>query len=339
MLVGRLWAWLGKKAAPAPAVKPSAMELIKARMAGKRNDPWKLAIVVEDGSMRWVVAAGMLSLLEQYGIDADLMLGNSGGGLALAYYAAGQTREGSLCLRYLNRLGFERDGDSRRFIDAGRLWRSEPVMDINGMVDVVFSRKIPLDWDSLRASAAPVYMLAMDRAGETVMQPLHGVDKAEQKTALKNTARIPWVAHDPADETVLWDGGMAGGLPVRQALDMGATHVLVIRCNGANDGRGEKLQWLERYVIWPVLWWKSRIHYAQVRARHDKHFDILAWLKKAGDDVLVLAMPQVEIGGTEDDEGRLFRQLVDAYRYAAGALGLAEPSLPHAWVEEAEAYL
>jgi predicted patatin/cPLA2 family phospholipase len=284
MFLERLWHWFGKRAKPAVVVKPSVLELIKARMAdkrsepGKRNDPWKLAVVAEDGSMRWVVAAGMLSLLEHYGVAADMMVGNSGGGLALAYYATGQTREGSLCLRHLNRLGFDRNGASRRFIDVKRLLGKEPVMDINGMVDKVFSHKVPLDWRALRASAAPVYVLAMSAEGATVMQPLHGVNEAEQKLALKNTARIPWVTHDMGDDDVLWDGGMAGGLPVQQALDMGATHVLVVRCNGANEGRRDKLAPLEKYVIWPMLWWKSRIHYQLVKARHDKHFDILDWL-------------------------------------------------------------
>ncbi|MBI1308654.1 MAG: hypothetical protein GC129_02190 [Proteobacteria bacterium] len=137
-------------------VKPSVRELVELRRRDKsepgvRKDPWKLAVVAEDGAMLWVVAAGILSRLEEHGVFPDMVVGTSGGGEAVVYYAAQQTRSCSAkVLTHLSHRGFDGDGRSRRFIDTKRLMTREPVMDLEGMVDVVFSQRAPVDFDGLR---------------------------------------------------------------------------------------------------------------------------------------------------------------------------------------------
>jgi hypothetical protein len=63
----------------------------------------------------------MMSLLEHYGIAADMLVGTSSGGMAACYYATGDMRRGATVFRYVGRKGYERDGRSRRLVDLRRL--------------------------------------------------------------------------------------------------------------------------------------------------------------------------------------------------------------------------
>lgn len=324
--------------------KPSVQQLIHARLRdktskpGQRNDPYKLAIAAEGGGMKWVVAAGIMARLEQHGIAADLVVGTSGGGLASAYYAAGQVRYGCTCVRYLNRKGYGGDGKSKRFINPARVIKRQPAMDIEGLVDIVFSKRVPLNWEALRKGSTPAYMTAVSNSGVLHLLPLHGADEAAQKLALKNTSRVPAAAHHAADENVLWDGVLLANLPVKQAFEKGATHVLAVRCGGAHDKIHDTLQGLWR-VIALVAHWQNRKMLPLLKQALKRQASEMIELQSAGPEVLVLALPHVTIGVAEDDEGRLFRHMVAGYRHAGQVLGLPEAPLPAEWEPDAALYL
>lgn len=324
---------------------PTVLELIHARLAdrssrpGHRNDPYTLAVVAEDGSMRWVVAAGFLSRLEAHGIQADLILGTSGGGLAITYYAAGHTRHGSLSLRYLNKKGYDRDGKSKKFIDATRLLKGQPAMDGVGMVETVFSQRVPLSFENLARSLTPAYLTATTRAGETVLQPLHGQPPEAIKLAMQNTARVPFLAHSARDKSVLWDGGLKASIPVQQALDLGATHVLVVRCKDSIPATFRQQFNAEELLIKPALRLQAPDLFHLLRQRGHHAAQTLSMLAQNHPHIHVLGLPQVTMSYAEDDEAKLFRQLVEAWHFAGPALGLPEQPLPTEWAPEAAMYL
>ncbi len=328
------------------AAVPSVLELIHNRLKdgsspGYRKDPFILAIAAEDGSMRWVVAAGLLARLETHGIFPDLIVGTSGGGLAASYFAGGAMQQGAMVIRYMNRKGFERDGVSRRFINPYRLLRGQPVMDVETTVDYVFTEKTPMPWAKLQKSPVPTYLTAVTGQGELVLQPLHGQERTAQQWAMKNTGRIPFIAFNPRDTTVLWDGGLRASIPLQPALDLGATHVLVVRCKGAQHTFDELIQpsWVETYVLNPALRLQAPHLLNMVKERP-------AYLKPSFDalinpasNIMQLALPRVDVGMMEDDEGALFRQVVKAYIFAGRALGLPDQPLPSEWQPEAGMYL
>ncbi|HEX2858956.1 MAG TPA: patatin-like phospholipase family protein [Alphaproteobacteria bacterium] len=288
--------------------------------------------------MKWVVAAGMLARLEQHGITADLVVGTSGGGLVSAYYASGQVRYGCTCVRYLNRKGYGRDGKSKRFINPARLIKRQPAMDIEGLVDTVFGQLVPLDWNTLRKGNIPAYMTAVGNNGVLHLLPLHGVSEAEQKMALKNTSRVPAAAHHAADEDVLWDGVLLASLPVKQAFEKGATHVLAVRCGGSDDKVHDTLQGLWR-VIALLAHWQNRKMLPLLKQALKRQAGELVELQSAGPEVLVMALPHVTIGVAEDDEAKLFRHMVAGYRHAGQMLELPDAPLPPEWEPETALYL
>lgn len=326
---------------------PTVLELIHARLAdkssqpGHRNDPYKLAIAAEDGSMRWVVAAGLLSRLEAHGIYPDLIVGTSGGGLAASYYAAGAMRQGAMTVRYLNAKGFNRDGRSHKFINPWRLLNGRPVMDVHGAIHTVFTERVPLPWDALRRAPAPTWLTAVTREGELVLQPLHGQDKPAQQLSMVNTARIPFIAHNPRDASVMWDGGMVASIPVKEALELGATHVLIIRCKSGGDTITQltKLSKIEKYLIHPRLRRHAPDLLGTLRQRGDYLTNAFNRIAQASGNIFTLALPRVDIGMAESDEGNLFRQLIKAYNYAGTALNLPDQPLPEEWQPDAAHYL
>lgn len=327
-----------------PMPIPTVRELIHARLQDgstptTRKDPYKLAIAAEDGSMRWVVAAGLLSRLEAHGIFPDLIVGTSGGGLAASYFAAGQTRHGAMALRHMTSRGYYRDGESTRFIDPFRFARNQPVMDINGLVDVVFAECVPLNFAYLTHCPIPVYLTATQRDGENVLQALHMQTPAEHKTAMKNTARIPFLAHSARDEDVLWDGGLSASIPLQQALDLGATHVLVVRCKGQNEAVSLQISGIEKFVVRPALHAGSKDLLHLLNQRPVRHAEILAQLAQNHPHIATLSLPNVTLSLSETREGRLFRQLVEAWHYAGVSLGLPNQPLPAEWKEPAGMYL
>lgn len=323
---------------------PTVPELIHARLQdkstpGTRKDPYKLAVVAEDGSMRWVVAAGFLSRLEAHGIQADIIVGTSGGGLTATYYAAGHTREGVMVLRHLSTRGFNLDNKSPKFLETTRMLRSKPAMDIEGAVDIVFTHKIPLNFAALKNSKVPTYLTATTRTGETILQPLHGQSPEAIRLAMKNTARVPVIGHSPRDASVMWDGGLKAGLPVTQALSLGATHILAIRCKDSMPFTFRQKINAEEMLVKPVLFLLARdlFHLLCGRGHHTAH--TLSLLAQGLPHMFTLGLPHVKLHYGETSEAKLFRQLVEAWHHAGKALNLPEIPLPADWQPEAAKYL
>ncbi|MBI1308655.1 MAG: hypothetical protein GC129_02195 [Proteobacteria bacterium] len=170
-----------------------------------------------------------------------------------------------------------------------------------------------------------------------MLQPMHQLPVEGQRMAMKNTARIPIFGHHPKDQDVLWDGGMLAGIPAQEAMELGATHVLVVRCQPA----GFKKEWpsfLDHGVLQPMLW-KHKDLQGLLRRRLGLRAKAIKWLAEAGPEVMVLAVPKIDIGRTEVNEGKLFRQLVSAYSAAGPVLGFGEAALPPEWKALAEEYL
>ncbi len=289
--------------------------------------------------MRWVVAAGLLSRLEAHGIYPDLIVGTSGGGLASTYYAAGQTRHGAMALRHMTSRGFNRDGQSARFIDPMRFAQNKPAMDINGLIDVIFTDCVPLNYAYLTHCPIPVYLTATRRDGEGVLQTMHGEPPAVHKCAMKNTARIPFLAHSSRDKEVLWDGGLSASIPLQQAFDLGATHVLVVRCKGRNESAALQISGIEKYVVRPALQTSAKDLLHLLDTRPQRHAQILAELARNHAHIYTLALPSVTLNLAETREAKLFRQLVEAWHHAGESLGLPHQPLPAEWAPEAAKYL
>src|ERR687897_1685518 len=115
------------------ATHPVAAVLRERRLAGSRpgarEDPHRVALVLEGGGMRGVVSAGMTAALERLGLTPcfDLVVGASAGAINGAALIAGVAREGAAAY----------DGPlaSRSFVNPARALRGRPVIDVNYVLE------------------------------------------------------------------------------------------------------------------------------------------------------------------------------------------------------------
>ncbi|PWR25036.1 patatin-like phospholipase family protein [Zavarzinia aquatilis] len=192
---------------------------------GARADGQRLALVIEGGGMRGVIAGGMVSALEHLGLTTafDAVYGTSAGACAGAYLLAGQALPGT-------RIFYE-DINNRRFISLPRLARGRPAMDVDFLVDHVMTAVKPLDTARLIAAAIPLTMMAT-RVADAAPVPLTGFrDHGEVMRALRATSRVPLLSGPPVpgpDGALLVDGALSAPVPVGIAEREGASHVLVL---------------------------------------------------------------------------------------------------------------
>lgn len=100
------------------------------------NQQGKTAIIMAGGAMRSVHGAGFLYALrnELHLREPDMMIGSSGDAGNILYYCAGQCEEMKrVWIEWLT---------TTKFISFKRFWR---IMDVDYLVDDVFSKREPLD--------------------------------------------------------------------------------------------------------------------------------------------------------------------------------------------------
>src|SRR3712207_4586896 len=192
---------------------------------GARQDPRRGALVLEGGSMRGVVSAGMTAALERMGLTAaiDLVVGCSAGALNGAALIAGVARAG--VGMYHGVL------PSRDFVNPARLLIGRPALDVRFVLSHATTDLDPERHDRTLASPIELYCVALDleRAEPATFTGMRS--KEELWDVLLATTRMPWIGGPPVriGERRYVDGALACPIPVQTAFDAGATHVLVLQ--------------------------------------------------------------------------------------------------------------
>lgn len=197
--------------------------------------------------MRGVISAGMLSALEELGMDGvfDAVYGSSAGAINAAYFLAGQARLGTSI--------YYEDINNRRFINLGRAAIGRPIVDIGFLLDEVTVHRKRLDVDRVLASPTPLSVLATDVAtGQRAT--LNGFrDGRRLRDALRAGATMPVMAGPPReyDGRSYLDASLSEPIPVPTAEADGHTHVLALLTRSAT--RRPKPSLLDRYFVEPRL--------------------------------------------------------------------------------------
>jgi predicted patatin/cPLA2 family phospholipase len=220
--------------------------LAEGSLPGQRNDEHKVVLAVEGGGMRGAVSAGMLLALEQLGLrnSFDEVVGTSAGAIAGAFFVVEQGTKGSaLYYTVLN---------SQRFVDRRRLFRSDPIMDIDYLVNDAFDDH-GFDWGGLVNSSIPLFATVSPTEPDNPIRLFRvGETEAFARSVLVATASIPVVAGPSkiVDDVAYVDGGMIEAVPWRSAMQRGATHVLAVRSRRyVEDGRPEDYNLVERTTM------------------------------------------------------------------------------------------
>jgi predicted patatin/cPLA2 family phospholipase len=207
---------------------PSVAELIRLRLDQKsvrrqRQDPYELALVIEGGGMRGVVAGGMVTAIQELGLAGcfDTIHGSSAGACAGAYLMADQARLGTS-------IYFE-DINNSKVTNPRRLWAGRAIMDTGFITDDVMRTTKRLDVDKIIATPDQLHIIATSTTAEELHYSRYA-DPNEFFAILRGTITMPIVGGRSVNVGghELVDGGMVQQIPFRSAVENGATHVLIL---------------------------------------------------------------------------------------------------------------
>jgi predicted patatin/cPLA2 family phospholipase len=205
-----------------------------------RADPHHLALVIEGGGMRGVVASAMATALQKRSLlnSFDSIHGSSAGACAGAYFLAGQAG--------LSTRTYYEDINNRRFINRRRPAIGRPILNTHFLIDHVMRVIKPLDVNQILV------------AGDVLHVVTTGADSGEARiynqfrntehffAILKASITIPIMAGAPVevDGVRLVDGGMVQQIALHSAILAGASHILVLmtRKDGELEREGRTLQ-------------------------------------------------------------------------------------------------
>jgi predicted patatin/cPLA2 family phospholipase len=193
-------------------------------MPGARTDNHHIALAIEGGGMVSVNAGGMVSALESLGLrDAfDSVHGSSAGAGCGAYFVSRNALSGARTL--YDRL------DLKQFIDINRMFRGKPIVDTQYLIDEAMLKDHPLDAEKVISSDIPLYISSTDIDSGRTKVDCEFRDKKHFWEVLKGSMSLPFVA-GPAitlDGCRLLDGGLVEQFGLGSAIDVGATHILVL---------------------------------------------------------------------------------------------------------------
>jgi predicted acylesterase/phospholipase RssA len=192
---------------------------------GHRTDGLRIALAIEGGAMRGTISAGMALALDELGLTSafDAVYGASAGAITGAWLLSSRP-EG---LR-----GWAEPSYARTLIRWSALLRGRPVVDVRGLIEVVYQTEFPMDFGSILASEVEYHPLATDAitGQSTDLRPLI-TDPAELRLALRASASLPFLAGPPVRlrGRRFYDAGISESIPFRTPLAQGATHILVLR--------------------------------------------------------------------------------------------------------------
>jgi predicted patatin/cPLA2 family phospholipase len=191
---------------------------------GARSDGRRVALAIEGGGMRGVVSAGMTAAIEQLGLlDAfDEVHGASAGAFNAAFLLAGQ----AAYLATLYKHGF---GDPQ-FVSFWRALRGGPALDMDHVINHVWTRQRPLRFDAILSSAIDLHCTATDADQASIVDLTELRSEEEIRCALRASGRLPWLAGPPVSfrGRRFLDATLAEAIPVQAAFST-ATDVLVLQ--------------------------------------------------------------------------------------------------------------
>jgi predicted patatin/cPLA2 family phospholipase len=193
----------------------------------KKNDHFKLGLVIEGGGMRGVVGTAMASALHFLGlVDVfDAVYGASAGSLTGTFFVTNRAPFGPAV--YYENL------NNDNFIDLKRgLWSEKPTLDLDYLIwDVLVNIK-PMDWVGVMNSPIPLHIIVSSlNQGKAVDFVSNEIpNKEDLFTLLKASACIPLVAGPPVEYKgdLLSDASVYESIPYKVAVKDGCTHILCL---------------------------------------------------------------------------------------------------------------
>jgi predicted patatin/cPLA2 family phospholipase len=220
------------------------IEVLQSRAKTRSSsDTFHVALVIEGGGMRAVYAAGMAEELQQLGLIPlfDSFHGSSAGALIAAYTIADQADISAQI--YCN------EATTRDFINVRRIFSRRPVMNIGWMINDVFQKLRPLNIKRVLERGSDLTVIATSLAEFKAVRLSNFSSPAQLLSALEASAFLPIMAGRAKDRDgiSLVDGGLSERIGIRSAIDVGATHVLILLTKPQADQRKMALGWKDYF--------------------------------------------------------------------------------------------
>lgn len=179
------------------------------------------ALIIEGGAMRSVFSAGLLDgFLAEHFNPFDLYIGVSAGAYNLATYMAGRS---GLSLRIFLELA-----TSKNFINYSRFILGGHLLDLDWLFATAMAES-HFAPEQVYAQGKPLYVCVTDvNSGKAVYVDTNP-DNLEQ--AIKASTALPLLyrGFPLVEQRPMTDGGVADGIPVAEAIRLGAQQIMVIR--------------------------------------------------------------------------------------------------------------
>ncbi len=308
----------------------------KALGVQERVDPQqrKVALVVEGGAMGAVVSGGMMLWLERMGLNDgfDFVIGASAGALSAPYFVAKQAREGlPIYWEHINNGKFIKN-------PLGFLLFGRPLFSLEYLVDEVYTKKVPLDFEAVLQSGKFVAVATDVETGGPVA--LSNFKSAEEiKISIKASACLPVLGGPPVEfrGDRLWDPILSEPIPVVTAKNLGCTDVVVLLSSPVSKFRRNKnkkgTHWTPSKFIKGLLMKKAltslnsefpllarKMFYAGV-TRHKMITDEIEKIKESGVRV-VLVEPKLRVSMSEKRAVTLQQGAQEGFRAISSVFGV-----------------
>ena len=215
--------------------------------------------------MRGAWAAGVLAYLQEHGRQQyDLVYAASSGACSAAYFVADMWDTGLTIWREL----------ACNVVCKSNLLRHKPIIDLAYLVDHVIRTRAPLSVEALQKAATKFYIVLTDcLMGEPVY--FHVCDD-RVFAALRATSSMAMATRgfDFVDGKPYADGGVADPIPIRRAIQDGATDITVVMTHDPAFRLKPVPHWLGK-VAYPDFPMVARVWTARQNVNYNAALDLM----------------------------------------------------------------
>src|ERR1035438_8396451 len=238
---------------------------MSAPMVGNATARRQTALIVEGGAMRGAWAAGVLAYLQESGRrQYDLVYAASSGACSAVYFVADMWEPGLAIWREL----------ACKVVRKTNFLRRKPIIDLAYLVDHIIRKRVPLSVEALQKAPTRFYIVLTDcHTGEPVY--FHVCDD-RVFAALRATSSMPLATRgfDYVDGHPYADGGVSDPIPLRRAIQDGATDITVVLTHNPAFRLKPVSRWMGKlaYPEWPMV---ARVCTARQNVNYNAALDLM----------------------------------------------------------------
>jgi predicted patatin/cPLA2 family phospholipase len=225
----------------------------------------KTALIVEGGAMRGAWAAGVLAYLHESGRrQYDAVYAASSGACSAAYFVADMWEPGLTIWREL----------ACNVVRKSNFLHRKPIIDLAYLVDHIMRIRVPLSVEALQKATTQFFIVLTDcDTGEPVF--FRACDD-RVFAALRATASLAMATrgYEFVDGKPYADGGVADPIPLRQAIQDGATDITVVLTHNPAFRLKPVPRWMGK-VAYPKFPQVARVWTARQNVYYNAALDLM----------------------------------------------------------------